>query len=440
MSGKVLFAFAALALIAAAPALAQAPLDPDAATRAWLATIGQAATQRSNAYFEGGYWLGYLSAGVTIAACVAFLALGWMTRLRSWLEQRVKITSLVTFAVAAAFVTLLMAATFPYDAYDGFFREHQFGLSNQDFGEWFGEYLINAAINVIAGALLITGVYAIMRAAKKTWWLWGAGLTIASMAFFIAIFPVFVAPMFNTYTPMADGPLKADILHMAQANGVPADNVYVFDVSRQTSRVTANVSGFAGTTRISLSDTLIERASSEGVRSVMGHEIGHYVLNHLNTILMMLAAMIAATFALVNWSFARLARGERWGIRDIADPAGLPLTVALVTFFLALATPINNNITRFHEQQADIFGLNAARAPDGFAEAAVMLSEYRKMAPSPLEEWFFYDHPSGYARIHMSMQWKAHEIAAGRYPPSPLGPPPGWRPDFVVMKENAAQP
>jgi hypothetical protein len=68
------------------------------------------------------------------------------------------------------------------------------------------------------------------------------------------------------------------------------------------------------------------------------------------------------------------------------------------------------------------------------------LSEYRKMEPSPFELWFFYDHPSGYQRIHMAMQWKAHEMAAGRYPMGPGGPPPGWRPDFVVLRERGAAP
>ena len=78
-----------------------------------------------------------------------------------------------------------------------------------------------------------------------------------------------------------------------------------------------------------------------------------------------------------------------------------------------------------------------ARAPEGFAEAAVLLSEYRKMQPGAFEEWFFYTHPAGWTRIHMSMTWQANEIAAGRAPPSPGGPPEGWRPDFVVIQERS---
>ncbi len=430
-------AASALLFLFAGAAHAAPAFDPDAATRAWLATMGPEATARSNAYFEGGYWIGYAGAALTIAVSLAFMILGWASGVRSWLERTVKAYFLVALGMALFYQLVATAVTFPFSWYVGFVREHQFGLATQSFPEWFGEYLINAALSIVVGAVFIALLYLIVRAAKKTWWLWGAGVTIAGMIALMTLFPVFVAPLFNTYTPMQDGPLKTEILAMAQANGVPADNVYVFDVSRQSNRVTANVSGMFGTTRISLSDTLIDRASPAAVRAVMGHEIGHYVLRHTVSILTMLGVLIALTFALVNWSFHRLARGERWGVRGIDDPAGLPLAFALLTFWLAAATPINNNITRFHEHQADIFGLNAARAPEGFAEAAVLLSEYRKMQPGAFEEWFFYTHPAGWTRIHMSMTWQANEIAAGRAPPSPGGPPEGWRPDFVVIQERS---
>jgi STE24 endopeptidase len=209
-------------------------------------------------------------------------------------------------------------------------------------------------------------------------------------------------------------------------------------VSRQSNRVTANVSGFGDTTHISLSDTLIDRTSTSGVREVMGHEIGHYILHHTTSILVMLAMLIVVMFALANILFKWLAKGERWGVRDISDPAGMPLLFAILAFLGMIATPIQNNIIRYHEHQADIFGLNASREPDGFAETALLLSEYRKMEPGTFERWFFYDHPSGYDRIHMAMEWKAHEMAAGRYPMGPGGPPEGWRPDFVVIRESGA--
>jgi STE24 endopeptidase len=435
-----LAAFAA-AFALAGPAMAAAlPFDPDVATREWLATMGPEATARSNAYFEGGYIIQFVGPLLGILISFALLALGWAKGVRNWLEKTVKFYFLVALGMALFYNLVSTALTFPFSYYVGFMREHEFGLATQSFGEWFVEYLQASAIGLVIGTIAIAILYLIIRALKRTWWLWGAVATIAFAIVGQLVYPVYIAPIFNTFTPMQAGELRDDILHMAQANGVPAHDVLVFDVSRQSNRVTANVSGFADTTRISLSDTLIERASPGGVREVMGHEIGHYVLNHTVSILVMFGLVYAIAFALANIIFKALSKGERWGVRDVADPAGMPLLFAVLTFLFTLATPIQNNIIRFHEHQADIFGLNASREPDGFAETALLLSEYRKMEPSPFELWFFYDHPSGYQRIHMAMQWKAHEMAAGRFPVGPGGPPPGWRPDFVVMREGVETP
>lgn len=431
----LIFSIAALATgVASAAPL---PFDPDAATRAWLDTMGPEATARSNSYFEGGYWIEFAGAGISIVISMLLMVFGFAKGVRAWLERTVKFYFLVVLGMALFYQLISTALTFPFSYYVDFVREHQFGLATQDFSGWFGEYLLSSAIGLAIGSIFIAVLYLIIRALKNTWWIWGTVAAIGLIAVFQILYPVYIAPKFNSYTPMAESALKEDILHMAQANGVPAADVFVFDVSRQSNRVTANVSGFAGTTRISLSDTLIKRASANGVREVMGHEIGHYVLHHTNSILLMLGVLTAAMFALANAIFKAAAKGERWGVRDIADPAGMPLLFAILALLGALATPIQNNIIRYHEHQADIFGLNASREPDGFAETALLLSEYRKMEPSPLERWFFYDHPSGYDRIHMAMEWKAHEMAAGRFPLGPGGPPEGWRPDFVVLREQA---
>ena len=439
--------FGAVALLAAlfAPAFtSQAfaqqalPFDPDAATRAWIATMGSAATARSNSYFEGGYWIQFASAAISLAICALVLTLGWIKGVRSWLENTVKFKFLVAFGVAAIFAAVSSLISLPFDYWVGFVREHDYGLSTQTFAAWAGEFGMAFAINLVITSLLIAVLYTVVRFARGTWWIWGAGVTIAMFAVIAVIAPVYISPLFNTYTPMADGALRSDILNMAQANGVPANNVYVFDASRQSNRVTANVSGFLGTTRISLADNLIKRTSPAAIRMVTGHEIGHYVLQHTISLLVMFTLLIAVMFALLNWGFVSLAKGERWGIRGVDDPAGLPLAIGLLSLLGVIATPLNNNIVRFHEHQADLFGINASREPDGFAESALLLSEYRKMEPTPLEEWFFYDHPSGWDRIHMAMEWKAHEMAAGRYPAGPGGPPAGWKPDFVVTKEKAA--
>jgi STE24 endopeptidase len=188
--------------------------------------------------------------------------------------------------------------------------------------------------------------------------------------------------------------------------------VYEIDASRQTTRMSANVSGFANTMRITLNDNLLRRGSPEEIQAVMGHEMGHYVLNHIPKAIMFLTILTVVSFAYLfyglQWALRRW--GARWGIQDVGDPAVLPLVVLLFTVLMFVLTPFMNTFTRTQEKEADMFGLNASRQPDGFAQAAIHLSEYRKMRPGKLEEFVFYDHPSGYNRIHSAMVWKGQNL------------------------------
>ncbi len=105
--------------------------------------------------------------------------------------------------------------------------------------------------------------------------------------------------------------------------------------------------------------------------------------------------------------------GEKWGVRGIADPAGFPLLTLLFSTFFFLITPLVNTAVRVTEREADAFGINTAREADGFAKVALKLGVYRKLDPGPIEEFIFFDHPSGRARIRMAMDWKAANLPAG---------------------------
>jgi STE24 endopeptidase len=221
------------------------------------------------------------------------------------------------------------------------------------------------------------------------------------------IAPVFIAPLFNDYRPLPEGPVKSAIFSLARANQIPTDNVVYFDASKQTTRVSANVSGFAGTTQVSLNDNLLNKTSLPEIKAVMGHEMGHFVLNHSLRLTVYFSIVIMFGF----WFLHRLLEaaiagfGVKYGIYNRMDPAVLPIAVAVLSVFFLLFTPITNSITRQAEKEADLYGLNAAREPHGFATAAMRLSTYRKIHPSKWEEIIFYDHPSGYDRVHSSMLW-----------------------------------
>ncbi len=234
------------------------------------------------------------------------------------------------------------------------------------------------------------------------------------MSFQALITPTYLEPVFNKFYPLAESPLKEQLLSMARANAIPARQIYEFDASKQTTKMSAHVSGLFGTAQISLNDNLINRAAPEEVKAVLGHEMGHYVLNHQYKSLLPITLILVVGFAFLSWSFERMSRRYtgRWGIRGITDVAGFPLLVALLSTYLFVLTPVLNTITRTMEIEADMFSLNATREPDGFAQAALHLSEYRKMQPGPVEEALMFDHPSGWNRIHRAMIWKGENIGA----------------------------
>jgi STE24 endopeptidase len=393
-------------------AAATTAFDVDAATRAYLAMVEGPTRTRSDAYFEGGYWLLLWGTLLSIAVNWALLHFGWSARWSGWSQRRTRRPALRTILYALPYILATSLILLPWTIYTGFFREHQYGMSNLSFGAWASEQTIGLALSLVVRSLAIAALYAVIRRAPRSWWLWGTGLGTAFIAFGVLVSPVFVAPLFNKYTPMAEGPLKQQILAMAAANNVPAGDVMVFDASRQTDRISANVSGLGPTIRISLNDNLLNRTSPEEVKAVMGHELGHYVLNHVGELIASFTAIFFVIFLFLWWAAPRLLarHGARWGVREVADPASLPLLAALTSFAFLLATPLTNSITRWNEIEADRFGLEAAREPDGFATVAMRLSEYRKLEPHPLEEAIFFTHPSGYNRARMSMEWKARHL------------------------------
>ena len=398
----------------AAPAIVAdsvAAFNIEAATQHYLNTLTPAQKASSDAYFEGGYWLQLLGIVYALGVAAIFLVLGLSKVIKGW-TSRLPGKVLPTLAYAALYLLLAYLLNFPLSLYDDYFREHQYGLSNQSFGEWLTDDLKGLALSLVFGSLVLLALYAAIRRTGRTWWVWGTAILAVFLVVSIFVSPVFISPLFNKYTPLPAGPVRDQILSMARANGVPADNVYLVDASKQSKRISANVSGLGSTIRVSLNDNLLNRSTPEEVQAVMGHELGHYVLNHIPKMLIFLILIIGIGLWFVDWAFHRLIGryGPRWGIADITDVGGLPLLVALFAVFMFLATPAFNTIIRTQEQEADVFGLNAARQPDGFATIAMKLSEYRKIDPSPWEEMIFFDHPSGHTRVLTAMRWKAEHL------------------------------
>jgi STE24 endopeptidase len=389
-----------------------AHFDAAAATNAYLAQIPADKIARSNAYFEGGYWLILWDFLYEVVIALLLLNLRWSARMRDLAERVTRFRPVHTFVYWLQYLVLSTILGFPLAVYEGYFREHNYGLATQTFGPWMGDQLKNLGVGAVLGGVLVIGLVGIVRRLPKTWWIWGAVATNVFLVFVVLISPVYIFPLFNKITRLNDPKVVDPILSLARANGIPAKDVYTIDASRQSTRMSANVSGFANTMRITLNDNLLRRGSPEEIQAVMGHEMGHYVLNHIYKGIMFYLIETVLLFAFLRWGLDwSLQRwGEKWGIRGITDVAVIPLVFLLVSILSFVFTPIDNTFTRTQEYEADMYGLNTSRQPDGFAQAAIHLGEYRKMSPNPAEEWILFDHPSGRNRIFAAMRWKAENL------------------------------
>ena len=375
--------------------------------------------EKSDAYFEGRYWLLLWNFLLTAAICIFLLESRISARVRDFAERATKVRSLQIACYAIPYFLIVATLTFPLNLYENFLREHQYGLATQSFLPWFREQLIGFGLTIIGGTILLIALYAVFRKAPRTWWAWATAVMVIFLLGVVFIAPVFIEPLFNTYKPLMKPEIRDPILAMARANQIPTRQVFEVDASRQTTRVSANVAGFLGTTRIALNDNLLKQCTLPEIRAVMAHEMGHYVLNHGAKLLTYSGIFLAIGFALTRILFDAAMRrwGVRWGVRSIADPAGLPLLTLIFGTLLFLATPFLNTIVRVTEREADAFGINTSREPDGMAKVALKLGAYRKLDPTPLEEFIFFDHPSGRARIRMAMDWKAANLPAGESSP-----------------------
>ena len=277
----------------------------------------------SDEYFEGGYWLHLWETVYDIGVMAILLTTGLSRRMRDFAERVSRRPVLNVPIYVALFVVATFILGLPMRIYVDFVREHQYGLSNLTFVHWLGEALIGLAISVVIGGLAFTPLYAAVRRAGARWWVWATGITFVFYLFLTFVTPLLIAPLFNDYKPLPEGPARAVIVALAHANGIPADHLVWFDASKQTTRISANVSGLWGVARISLNDNLLNNTSLPEIKAVMGHEMGHYVLNHAMKLAVCLSLLFGLAFFLLNFAFDRLlaAWGPRFGLRGRSDPA-----------------------------------------------------------------------------------------------------------------------
>jgi Zn-dependent protease with chaperone function len=345
-------------------------------------------------------------------ALLLVLGTRWSARLRDLASRATSkrfIVAMLYFVLLSLVLTVLQ---FPLDFYGGYVVPHQFDLTDQSFGGWLGDFAKALGVNLVIGApiaaLALLGIRKIQR-----WWLvlWLGSIPLIILA--VVATPLIIDPLFNKFEPLRDETLKRALLDEASQAGIEGSRVYQVNKSKQTKTMNAYVTGLGPSKRIVMWDTLLQKLDHEEILAVMGHEMGHYVLNHLWKGLAFGVALSFLGFFFAQKMYEKgLARwGGRWGIGEKGDPAALPWLLLVASVLSFVVTPVAAGFSRHVEHQSDIFGLELTHGNEAMASAFVKFAEDSKADPRPprIIEWWRYSHPSLGRRIDFVLQYRPWE-------------------------------
>jgi STE24 endopeptidase len=361
-------------------------------------------------YHRTGNLLWAAGTALTLLIPALLLFTGFSARLRR-LAFRLGRRWLLALALYALLFTLMTALlTLPLAYYEGFVRQHAYGLSNQSFAKWAGDWLKGVALSGIGLALVLWIPYLLLRRSPRRWWLYAGLATLPIATFLLVISPIWLDPLFNDFGPMKDRALEARILNLAQRAGISGSRVYQVDKSVDTKTVNAYVTGIGATKRIVLWDTLIAKLKPDQIAFVVAHEMGHFVLHHTLAFIAVATILVTGSLYVVHLFAGRLiARfGRRFGFDQLADVASFPLLLLLGGAASLLATPLVLAFSRHQEHEADRFALELTGDNRAAATTFVRLQEENLSVPRPGPFYTMWrgSHPSLGDRIDFANRYR----------------------------------
>jgi STE24 endopeptidase len=278
---------------------------------------------------------------------------------------------------------------------------HRYGLSTQGWGGWAVDLLKAYAVSAVIGAVALLGFYTVVRLAPRWWWALGAAGAAGLVVLLSFVLPVLVEPVFNKFTPMEPGPLRTELMALAERDGVPVKGVLVADASRRTRAVNAYVSGLGPTRRIVVYDTLLREAPPTEVAAVVAHELGHAKNQDVlaGTVVGAVGAAVAVVGLYLLGSWSGLLRAA--GVTSIAEPRAIALLVAVAALAGVVAAPAQAFLSRRIEARADAHALALADDPAAFEAMQRRLAAVNLVDPDPnrFEYLYFASHPSTVERM-----------------------------------------
>jgi STE24 endopeptidase len=395
----LLLLLGSMQLVQAQAPAAAAPAATSAAVAATSAPVPvPEPSAKALRYFHSGNVLWVVDTLWGLLVPILLLFTGFSARLRDLAALAARGNRFLTIAVyAVLFIAVLFVLDLPLAWYEGFVREHAYGLSSQTTAKWWADAFKSLAIGCVFGALTFWFPYLLLRRSPRRWWLYTGLAAIPFLVVVLFVTPLWIEPLFNHFGPMKDKALEAQILALADRAGIAGSKVYEVDKSVDTNTVNAYVSGFLGTKRIVLWDTTLAKLDPPEVLLVMGHEMGHYVLGHTYQGIALGSALILFSLWVIHLTAGGLiARfGDRFGFQELSDVASMPLVILLFSVVSLVLTPVVLAVGRHVEHEADRFGLEITRDNHDCATSFVKLQQENLGVPRPglLYKLWRSDHP-----------------------------------------------
>ena len=345
---------------------------------------------------------------LTPALLGILIASGWTFGMR---QNAIALAGVSEWGIVAVYFVLFslffLIFDLPLSFYSGFFLEHQFGLSNQSFGQWLLDLGKKTLLSFVLSLVLLECLYWIIRINPAHWWIW-AWASYAFISYILGkVFPVVIVPLFYKYGKLEDKELEAKVLKLAARFDMPVGNVYSINLSKTTKKANAAFMGIGKTKRVVLSDTLTQNFTHSEVEVVVAHELGHY--KHHDIWRLLAFGLVASLVAFAAGFFGMNKLVPELSLNSSADVAGLPLLFLIFYVVNLVLMPLMNGYSRRRERAADVFALKALETREVFISCMEKLGEQNLADPVPPAwyEWFFYDHPSIGKRVEIAKGWTA---------------------------------
>lgn len=352
--------------------------------------------------------LGISEAIVSFILLLLFVWLGFSRQLENHLRLSIQNDYLLLLAYIVVLGIASSVLFSPLNYYLGFYLEHKYNLSNQTLWKWILEGAKGTLVGSVIGLPLLLLFYFVMKTFGLMWWLPFAVVIFIFSVVLAQILPIVIMPIFYKITPIENEYLKGKIVALSKDVGLKVENVFKFNMSKNTKKANAAFTGLGKTKRILLGDTLLNNYANDEIETVIAHELGHYKKKHIVKNIAVGTIASFATFLLIaqlhyhslNW----------FGFAEITQISSLPLIALWGALIGLVYTPVSNCISRRFEFEADEYAVSSTNKTEAFISTLEKITEQNlgDREPHPFIEWFFYSHPSIKNRIAFLQSETSH--------------------------------